>query len=95
MQESIIEQYMVKRVKAMGGWAVKLISSNAAGLPDRLVLFPKGKLVFVEIKRTGGKPRALQAAAHRKLRALGFAVEVVSGKTDADNLIMQYGGGDL
>ena len=68
MKESTIESNFVKQVKAMGGMAIKLISPNFAGLPDRLVLLPHGKMFFVELKATGQKPRPLQIAVHRKLR---------------------------
>lgn len=92
MQESTIEKYLVNQAKAAGGWAVKLISPNASGMPDRLMLFPKGQIAFVEVKCSGGKPRALQAAVHRKLKALGFSVEVIDSKAKADALIARYRG---
>lgn len=37
----------------MGGWAVKFSSPGLDGMPDRLVLFPGGKLGFVELKAPG------------------------------------------
>lgn len=39
--------------KKMGGWAVKFSSPGLDGMPDRLVLFPGGKLGFVELKAPG------------------------------------------
>ena len=61
----------------MGGWAVKFSSPGLDGMPDRLVLFPGGKLGFVELKAPGKKPRPLQLKRKRMLERLGFPVYVV------------------
>ncbi len=87
MKESTIESNFVKQVKAMGGMAIKLISPNFAGLPDRLVLLPHGKMFFVELKATGQKPRPLQIAVHRKLRKLGFDVYVIDSNEKINELL--------
>ena len=42
--------------------------------------------MFVEFKRPGKKPTALQEAWHRKLRALGFKVEVIDNVSDFEML---------
>ena len=77
MSEKHIEQKLVKAVKAAGGIAPKFISPSLAGMPDRLVLLPEGKIAFVEIKGYGIKPRPLQVKRHEKLRRLGFKVYVL------------------
>ena len=87
MKESTIESNLVKQVKAMGGMAIKLISPNFAGLPDRLVLLPHGRMFFVELKATGQKPRPLQIAVHRKLRKLGFTVYVIDSNEKVKELL--------
>ncbi len=87
MKESTIESNFVKQVKAMGGMAIKLISPNFAGLPDRLVLLPHGRMFFVELKATGQKPRPLQIAVHRKLRKLGFDVYVIDSNEKINELL--------
>ncbi len=87
MKESTIESNFVKQVKAMGGMAIKLISPNFAGLPDRLVLLPHGRMFFVELKATGQKPRPLQIAVHRKLRKLGFDVYVIDSIEEVNKLL--------
>lgn len=56
---------------------IKLLCNHILGLPDRLCLFPGGKLAFVELKTTGEKPKRIQIFMHKKLRALGFRVEVI------------------
>ena len=77
MREKYIEQKLVTAVKAAGGIAPKFISPGLAGMPDRLVLLPGGKMAFVEVKAYGMKPRPLQIKRHGMLRQLGFKVYVL------------------
>lgn len=75
--EKDIERKLVAEVKALGGICIKLLCDQLIGLPDRMCLFPHHKIVFVELKTTGQKPRRIQKFMHDKLRALGFRVEVI------------------
>lgn len=75
--EKVIERKLVEAVKANGGMCIKLLCDNLLGLPDRMCLFPGHKIVFVELKTTGQKPRRIQVFMHNKLRNLGFKVEVI------------------
>ena len=59
MREKQIEQALVKAVRKRGGIALKFVSPGMAGVPDRLVLFPGGRMAFVEVKAPGKKPRLL------------------------------------
>ena len=59
MYERTIEQELAARTRAMGGIAPKFTSPGFDGMPDRLVLLPRGRMVFVEFKAPGRKPRAL------------------------------------
>jgi len=77
MQEKNVEQQLVRAVKAMGGFSPKLVSPGTDGMPDRLVLFPGGKLAFVEIKAPGMQMRPLQVRRKGQLEALGFRVYCV------------------
>ena len=77
MLEKQIENKLTKSVKKHGGIAVKFVSPNYDGMPDRLVLLPDGVFAFVELKAPGESPRPLQKARHRKLRSLGFKVYVI------------------
>jgi hypothetical protein len=51
MMEKSIEQKLVAKVKKLGGICPKFISPGYDGMPDRLVLLPKGKIGFVEVKK--------------------------------------------
>lgn len=74
MLEKQIELKLTQEVKNKGGIALKLISPSMAGLPDRLVLLPQGKIAFVELKAPGEKLRPLQVRRKRQLEGLGFLV---------------------
>lgn len=75
--EKVVERKLVEAVKANGGMCIKLLCDQLTGLPDRMCLFPNHKIVFVELKTTGRKPKRIQLFMHDKLRALGFRVEVI------------------
>lgn len=75
--EKVVERKLVEAVKDKKGLCIKLLCDQFIGLPDRLCLFPGHKIVFVELKTTGQKPRRIQTYVHNKLRALGFRVEVI------------------
>ena len=77
MLEKEVEKKLVTAIQLMDGVAVKFVSPGFAGMPDRLVLLPGGRMAFVEVKRPGEQPRPLQKARHRMLQRLGFKVYVL------------------
>lgn len=77
MRESEIERRLVEAVKARGGLAPKLVSPGYAGMPDRVVLLPDGRMAFVELKAPGKRPRPIQHRRIRELVSLGYGVYVV------------------
>lgn len=78
--EKAIESHLVNQVKKFGGWAIKLWPISVTGLPDRLVLMPGGQVYFVELKTLIGQLSARQILVAKKLRKLGFRVEVLNSK---------------
>ncbi len=80
IRESTVENNLVKKVKAAGGTAYKFTSPGRKAVPDRLVLLPGGRVVFVECKAPGEPPRTDQVREHNRLRALGFKVVVLDSK---------------
>ena len=92
MREKIIEQHLVKAVKNSGGIAPKLVCPGFDGMPDRLVLLPRGKIGFVEVKAPGKEPRPLQVARHGLLRRLGFKVYVLDSPADIAGMLDEIGG---
>lgn len=79
-RESLIEKYLIAEVKKAGGITYKLVSPGHRGVPDRLVMLPGGRMIFVECKSPGKKPQAEQLREHKRLRALGFTVVVLDSK---------------
>lgn len=77
MRENEIERHLRVSVKKMGGMAVKFVSPDFNGVPDRIVLLPGKKIAFVELKAPGKKPRPLQIKRMRQLKCLGFPVFVI------------------
>lgn len=85
--EKVVERKLVELVKINGGMCIKLLCDQLIGLPDRMCLFPGHKIVFVELKTTGRKPKRIQAYMHNKLRALGFRVEVIDTVESVINFV--------
>ena len=72
--EKEIEQKLVSMVKKHGGLCLKWVCPGWLGVPDRIVLLPGGRVVFVELKRPkGGKMSSMQKWWAKKLTELGFA----------------------
>lgn len=78
MREKSIEKHLRLEVKKRGGIAIKFTSPGFTGVPDRMVLMPKGCVAFVELKATGGQLRPLQAKRKRQLELLGFLVYMIN-----------------
>ena len=55
MREKLIEQKLVKAVKALNGMCPKLVSPGTDGMPDRMVLLPDGKPEFCGSQGPRGK----------------------------------------
>ena len=87
MRESVIEAYLVRCVKALGGEAYKYKSPNRANVPDRIVLLPGGRIHFVECKAPDEPCTAGQLREHNRLRVLGFDVKVIDSKEQVGKFI--------
>lgn len=89
-REKDIEGAMVGIVRRHGGMCLKWVCPGWAGVPDRIILMPGGRLVFAETKRPkGGKVAPLQTWWARKLRSLGFRYLLVQNGADLA-LLEQY-----
>ena len=85
-RERDIEAYLSEHVRRLGGLSYKL-APTTAGLPDRLLVLPGGRIVLVEVKRPGGKLRRVQEEIRRRLTARGVEVLVIYNKDDVRKLI--------
>ena len=90
MLEKEVEQYLCKKVKnELQGLALKFVSPGFNGVPDRLVLVPKGRVYFVETKAPGKKLRKLQEWVGGLMKGLGFAVLRLDTKDKVDAFIWE------
>lgn len=85
MKESDVEKYLEKVVKSLGGETRKVKWIGRPHAPDRVVMFPLSPgtvgnhqpVIWVELKRPGGKARAGQLREHTRMRRLGQNVVVL------------------
>lgn len=85
--EKCLEQILCKQIRKHGGLPLKFVSPGMAGVPDRIVLMPKGKVVFVELKAPGKKMRTLQLKRKEQLETLGFKVYLIDSIQGINELI--------
>lgn len=82
MLEKQVERKLVEGVKRLGGRALKWVSPGTVGVPDRTVLLPGGRVVFVELKTETGRLSSAQKIQLAKLSSLGMDVRVLYGEKD-------------
>ena len=84
--ERTIEAGLIRIVRAAGGLAPKFVSPGMAGVPDRIVLLPGGRIIFVELKEAGKKLRPLQQYRKKQIESLGFDARVIDSKQKLEAL---------
>lgn len=87
MKEYAIEKYLKSEVQRRHGFCLKFISPGMAGVPDRIVLLPNGKIGFAELKAPGKKPRRMQRVVIRQLYLLGCRVAVLDNFKSVEGFI--------
>lgn len=69
--EVSLENKLVHEVEKRGGLCWKFTSPGTAGVPDRIVIAPCGKVAFVEMKAPGGKVRPIQKKRAEQIQDIG------------------------
>lgn len=87
VSEKMIERYLVERAKKIGLPCLKYSNPNMVGYPDRLLVLPAGRVIWVELKSKGRKPTKIQEARIVELSGMGHTVRVIDNKADIDELI--------
>lgn len=87
LREPYIERRFVREVERAGGRALKWVSPGNRGVPDRIVLLPHGRVVFVELKRPGGKLEPLQERWARILKEMGHTVYKIESVEEIQSFI--------
>lgn len=96
LKESDIEDYLVRRVKAMDGEVRKVQWPGRKSAPDRVVMRRcETPTVWVELKRPGGKTtfpknahEEAQAREHDRMRRAGQYVVVIDSFEGVDALLV-------
>lgn len=89
MRESLLERRLVREVERIGGKVPKWVSPGNRGVPDRLVILPGGKTVYVEMKAPGKPLEPLQKKWARILQGLGHQVYKIDSNEDIDRFISE------
>lgn len=87
MRESTFEKGLKRMLEAIGCWCLKFWPGYITGFPDRIVLIPGGRIIFVETKTPTGKLSARQRLVHKQLRRLNFSVECVTNNEERTDFI--------
>jgi hypothetical protein len=85
--ERDLEKYFTAQCKKHKLLSLKLHVKFARGWPDRIVPLENGEVLWVELKRPGGKLSALQAKVHNDLDKLGHKVYVIDSKEGINRVL--------
>lgn len=77
--EAELEAFFHRRVRLVGGMSVK-VAPTEAGVPDRLVLMPGGRMYLVELKTEKGSLAPIQKHWAARAAALGTRVVTLHGQ---------------
>lgn len=83
--EAYVERYLKAQAKAHGALLYKFVAGEA-GVPDRIMVAHE-HVLFIECKRPGGRPRALQRARLRDIAAHGGDARVIDTREQVDALM--------
>lgn len=79
MKESQIEARLVRMVRERGGLCYKFVSPNNPGVPDRIIITPDGRTVYVELKTEVGRLANIQQWQISEMQKRGADVRVAKG----------------
>ena len=89
MRERVIEKTLRKKITDRGGRFYKWTSPGNDGVPDRIVILPNGRIIFVELKTDEGQLSEIQKYQQKILADLGCNVTTVYGSGGADNFVRE------
>jgi hypothetical protein len=87
VKEADHEKELRKAVERAGGRCWKLPASIYRFIPDRLILLPRGRVFFRELKKDGEKATLGQIAMIKILQNMGFNAEIIHGKSGVKEFI--------
>lgn len=89
--EAVVEEELRLAIKAAGGLCIKLPAILYRGIPDRLVLLPRARIFFVELKRAKkGRGSVHQDRFKETLCSLGFPCVTILGRPDLETFVRNH-----
>lgn len=88
-KESVIENKLVREVRKRGGLCYKFISPGNPGVPDRIVITPEGRTVYVELKTEIGQLEKIQHWQLDEMRKRNADVRVLKGMEQVDQFLKE------
>lgn len=86
--EADLERSVVQYVESIGGRALKLAIAGVRGFPDRTLLLPGGRVIFVELKRPKGAHTYFQQQLWQgRLAELECEVHMIDNLDDMKRVI--------
>lgn len=86
-REASVERSFCTRLRGAGCLVYKFVSPGNDGVPDRIVITPGGKVIFVELKTERGELAPIQSFQIGRLRDHGQDVRVLYGEADVDGFV--------
>ena len=86
--EGRVETHLVSQCKKRGILYYKFTAPANSGVPDRIVI-GNGKVIFIELKAPGEKPRKLQRYVIAKMRKAGADVRVADSNELVDAILSE------
>jgi hypothetical protein len=78
MLEKNIEKVVCEYARSrFGAKTYKFVSPQRRSVPDRIVVFPGGRLIFIEFKAPGKRPTPMQTREIEQLQLLGQSVFII------------------
>lgn len=95
IDERDVEKRLADACRRRGWLCWKFTSPGKNGVPDRIVIRPRGYAApafvdFVEVKSPTGRLRPSQVALHRKMREVGAQVVVVHNFREVDEAVKRW-----
>ncbi|NCB99938.1 MAG: VRR-NUC domain-containing protein [Clostridia bacterium] len=89
MLEKDIEAWLNKKIKELGGLSFKFVSPENPGVPDRIYIFPEGRVYFVELKTEIGRMSNIQKRQRERLVEKGCRFYLVKGMNQAREFVKE------
>lgn len=89
MKESTIEARLVRMVRARGGLCFKFVSPGNPGVPDRIVITPEGRTIYVELKTPVGRLAKVQKWQHEEMQKRNAEVRTLWSVEDVNEFVKE------